>query len=419
MIHQKPFQLLPLAFLTAIACLPEASTGATINASSCSQSHVSAAISSATNGDTVLVPQGTCSWSGLSISKPIYLKGAGVGRTNITISGNTVTKQSGGVIRISDFSFSKSGGGNASKGFSINGSWRNAQPVIFQNNAFTISNSGLFFLDVAGGVIIAGNSFSGGWDDSFIQPKDSRDTENSWGTADTMGTRDTNGILNHYIENNTFHGGTNQGIDADDATRVVYRYNTLTNSSFNSHGYASSSVGVRHWEVYNNIWIYDGPKGSPSQDDLSNQGWAIWIRGGTGVIFNNIIPDIRSSWWGDRQEFRFTIRGAEDHRPQGSCANVRYPVPRQLGQGHNGSSYVLDPIYIWSNTGPTDGQVGGWNWGNPCGLTWTNFYLENRDFYRGIAKPGYTPYPYPHPLTQAGLTPSPTEIPAPIIRIHD
>jgi hypothetical protein len=329
----------------------------------------------------------------MSIAKAVHLKGAGVGKTTITISGNTITKQAAGVTRISNFSFSKSGGGNESKGFEIGGSWTSAEPVIFNDNAFTISNSGLFLLAVAGGVIIASNAFTGDADDSFIQPKDSEDADNSWSTASTMGTADTNGKLNHYIETNTFNGGTNQGIDCDDSTRCVYRYNTATFSSFNSHGWATSPVGVRHWEVYENTFIHTGGSG-----ELANQNWAIWIRGGTGVIFNNDIDDLAGSYWGDKPELRFSIRGAEDARPQGTCQQVSYPVPRQLGQSHNGSAYITDPIYIWGNTGTVE-IAADWNWGNPCGFTWSTFFQWGRDAYNtGSAKPGYTAYTYPHPL---------------------
>lgn len=390
-------------FLMVVLLLPGMIGAATINASSCAQTAVQSALAAASVGDTVVVPGGSCSWSGLTINKAIHLSGAGIGVTNITINGsNTITKQSAGIIRISGFSFLKAGGGTASKGFVVNGSWRNAEPVVIENNDFKISDSGLFLLSVAGGVIIAKNSFTGGWDDSFIQPKEPSDAERSWATADTMGTRDTSGKLNHYIEENTFYGGTNQGIDADDSTRVVYRYNTLTYSSFNSHGLDTSSAGVRHWEVYHNTFRHDG-----GSTQIANQSWAIWIRGGTGVIFNNSIADLAGSYWGNKNELNFSIRGAEDARPQGSCSNVSYPVPRQLGQSHNGTSYIRDPIYIWGNTGATAGYQGGWNWGNPCGLTWADFYQSGRDYYFGTVKPGYTPYPYPHPLRSSGAAPPP------------
>ena len=407
MNRQKPTQLAPLALLALLPFFAKTSIAATINASSCSQSNVAAAISSAANGDVVQVPAGTCNWSGLSIAKPIHLKGAGVGKTNITVSGNTVTKQSAGVVRVTDFSFSKSGGGNASVGFTVSGSWKNSQPVIFQNDAFTINGSGLFRVNVAGGFIVAGNAFTGAWDDSFLKLKNSNDTE-SWAMADTFGTRDTNGTLNIYVENNTFYGGTNQGIDCDDAARCVYRYNTLTYSSFNSHGWDTSPVGARHFEVYNNKFMHDG-----GTSQIANQNWAIWIRGGTGVIYSNQIANLAGSYWGDKAEINLSIRGAEDARPQGSCSSVKYPAPRQLGQNHNGSSYFTDPIYIWGNTG-TVGIEAGWNWGNPCGLTWSTFFQWGRDAVNtGAPKPGYTAYPYPHPLTQGGSTSVPAALQAP------
>lgn len=397
-MKKSTFRIQLIAFIVgSIFSVIDGSWAATITAKSCAQTDVSNAISSAVASDIVQIPAGSCSWSGLSINKPIYLKGAGIGQTNIAISGTSITKQVTGIIRITGFSFSKSGGGNESKGFIIGGSWK-TEPVIFQDNKFTISNSGLFLLNVAGGVIIAKNSFTGDWDDSFIQPKDAQDLGNSWGTADTLGARDTTGKQNHYVEGNTFYGGTNQGIDCDDSSRCVYRYNTLTYSSFNTHGMDSSPQGVRHFEVYNNVFIHDG-----GTSQIANQNWAIWIRGGTGVIYNNRIADLAGSYWGNKSELNFSIRGAEDTRIQGSCSNVKYPVPRQLGQNHDGTSYFTDPIYIWGNTG-TVSVSADWNWGNPCGLAWSTFFQWGRDAVNtGTPKPSYTPYTYPHPLlTQDG-----------------
>ena len=361
---------------------------------SCSQSDVQAAIGLAAVGDKVSVPAGDCSWSGLTLAKAIHLQGAGKGVTNIALTGATsIVKQADGVVRVSDFSFAKTGGGNGSKGFVVSGGWKTAEPVVIENNDFAISNSGLFVLNVAGGVIIAANSFDGGWDDSFIQPKHDQDPEKSWSSPDTLGAHDAAGKLNHYVEANTFYGGTNQGIDADDSTRVVYRYNELTYSSFNTHGWATSPVGVRHFEVYKNKFQHPG-----GSEPIANQNWAIWIRGGTGVIFENSFDDIAGSHWGQKDEIRLTIRGAEDARPQGACSSVSYPVPHQIGQSHDGSKSVTEPLYLWGNTGTTTVSA-GWNWGNPCGLTFADFFKWGRDAMNdGTSKPGYTPYVYPHPL---------------------
>ena len=70
------------AFL--VVCTPPA-RAATINAASVSQADVAAAITSAANGDTVVMPAGSATWTtGLDIRKAITLKGAGIGATIIT-----------------------------------------------------------------------------------------------------------------------------------------------------------------------------------------------------------------------------------------------------------------------------------------------------------------------------------------------
>jgi len=105
--------------------------GTTITSNSCAQTDVVAAINTASPGDTVEVPAGSGTWSGLVINKPVHLKGAGIGVTNITLgAGNSITKQTNGIICLSDFSFAKSGGGNESKAFYINGPWPGGEPII-------------------------------------------------------------------------------------------------------------------------------------------------------------------------------------------------------------------------------------------------------------------------------------------------
>jgi hypothetical protein len=380
--------------------------GATRQASSCAIDAVQSAVNAAAQGDIVTVPAGNCSWSGLTLNKPIRLQGAGIGQTNITLTGvNNITKSSG-IIRISGFSFTKNGGGNESKGFVIGGSWKGAEPVIIESNTFKISNSGLFRINVAGGVILAKNSFTAGWDEQLIQLKNGSDSDRSWATADTLGNKDTTGKLNHYIEDNTFYGATNGNMDADDGSRVVYRYNDLTFSSVNSHGWDTSAYGVRHFEIYNNTFRHNG-----GCDQIANQNWSIWMRGGTGVIFNNQFANIAGSCWGDKPEIKFSIRGAEDVRPQGSCSNTRYPTPHQLGQNYNGTSYFTDPIYMWGNTG-TAAISAAWTWGNPCGFNFADFFKWGRDAVNsGTPKPGYTTYAYPHPLRAGNPDPAPQPTP--------
>lgn len=388
-----------------------------ITATDCNTAAVNAAIASANTGDTVLVPAGTCTWSGVNLNKAITVQGAGINSTNITLTGNNnVTKSAAGVQYIKGFSFSISGGGNANKGFTAAGSWRNAQPVVFQNNAFTTNGSALFLVTVPGGYIWANNTFNGAWDDSFLQIKDPQDPQGSWAFTDSIGTHDTNGTLNHYVESNTFTGGTNQGIDCDDGCRVVYRFNTLNYSDFNSHGEDTSAVGIRHFEVYNNSFLAPPPIPQCGGNNacLGNINQHVWIRGGTGVIYNNQFDSIAGSFWGTKSNIRMNIRGIEDVRPQGACGSVSYPAPHQLGQNNNGLNTVdppygslgsgdfTDPIYFWGNTGTLLTSF-GFNWGNPCGFTFSTFFQTGRDVVNpgvsgGSPKPGYTAFTYPHPL---------------------
>lgn len=125
--------------------------------------------------------------------------------------------------------------------------------------------------------------------------------DDAWGTADTMGTRDTNGNSNVYIENCDFHGCS--GIcDLDDSAKAVFRRNLFDNSIMGSHGADTSNVGMRHVEIYENEFVQTTQPGS-----TFNMGqWFFW-RGGTGVITDNVMPNLFSSDWGDKAEIFMTV----------------------------------------------------------------------------------------------------------------
>ena len=76
-----------LILFFGLFCLTKSPRAATINATNCSVAAINSAISSATEGDTVNVP--ACSetvWpTGVTITKGIALKGAGIGVTNIAV----------------------------------------------------------------------------------------------------------------------------------------------------------------------------------------------------------------------------------------------------------------------------------------------------------------------------------------------
>jgi hypothetical protein len=257
-------------------------------------------------------------------------------------------------------------------------------------------------IQVNGGVIFSKCTATGDWNSGLYTAKVAQDSQ-SWATNDTMGMNDSTGKRNIYVEDCDCITQANGICDADDGSRIVHRYSRFLNAApYNSHGLDTSAVGTRHFEIYNCDINYQN-SGWP-ENNIAN-GW-FFIRGGTGLIYNNAI-DVISGDPGSKPTFKLTIRGAEDARPMGSCAATYYPVPRQLGQSWRDGSYVTDPIYFYGNTGGAITYAEGFVWGNPCGFTWSDFFTWNRDGVKtGATKSGYSPYTYPHPLA-TGDTPSP------------
>jgi hypothetical protein len=412
---------------------------ATVYNSDGSAANVQALHNAVLDGDTITVPAGNFSWgqNGVHITKAITLQGAGVGITNITLSGHpvlTITKNAFGIVRVRDITFLATGGaGTLPDPILLNGTWPGGQPIIFYNVGVTLNGASMISCDIAGGAIFSHITFNGQWNDFFICVKDQTNTS-SWTMADSVGTHDTNGLLNIYIEDSTFIGGSNGIIDCDDNCRAVMRHNTFNDSGgFNSHGKDSSTYGGRHFEIYENQFLLPDQTCTNGNQSLSNVNQYIWIRGGTGVVFNNNYEHLFTQCWGLKPEIKISIRGAEDDRPQGTCGQVAYPVPHQCGQNNNGTSDFTDPIWFWGNTGTSIVVNSAWAWGNPCGFDWNTFWQWGRDGQNtsltlpivlppvggsvsalgGMAKPGYTAFTYPHPLVGGSPTPTPTPTPDP------
>src|SRR6267154_2056220 len=231
------------------------------NAKSCSSSDVQAAINSASAGQTVNIPAGSCGWNTtrVTLAKAITLNGAGKGVTTIDISGLDpalqITKQTSGVTRIQNLTFTGTNDKNFPHMISVGGPWPNGQPVIFYNIAFVSNNANQVGITTPGGVIFSHISFNGTWDNALFTVKDTGTT--SWTNADTLGSKDTTGFANVYLEDSTFVGGSNGVTDCDDSCRMVVRHNTFgfggqDSGGPNSHGFDSSPQGMRHLEIYDN-----------------------------------------------------------------------------------------------------------------------------------------------------------------------
>ncbi len=259
----------------------------------------------------------------------------------------------------------------------------------------------------------SGTTGADGYDDGGIACHPEEVLADSWTTPSTMGTADTTGLNNFYIEDNRFTG-VFQSMDFDSNSRCVWRHNILDNSSMASHGHDTSAYGCRHFEIYDNTWIFTviGASGTYTYpiDHL------FMMRGGTGVFTDNVVPDVNSTIWGNKAEFAFTVYNIRRAVSNISCQTV-YPASRQVGRGYidgsgpyneapwNNFKGDLEPFYMWGNSGGGNYDTPGFvddtdTCGN--GLLASDFVIENRDYYLGTAKPGYTKFTYPHPLRTGG-----------------
>lgn len=273
------------------ACSAQSSLAAhppgTITAASCSQADVQAAITSAPDGSTVMVPAGNCTWTSLTISgQAISLIGAGVGSTNITGSQilSVGTKTTGGSLpgffRLSGFKFTTVPGGCGSLFGAAITIFGASQNVRVDHNSF-IGNAACSLLTTSVQGVVDHNTFQMNAQVVPIYLMDLQGGthgDESWAAPDNMGS-----AAAIYFEDNNFTLATGAygTTDGQRGARIVYRHNTFTNMGVGNHGTESNQRdrSTRFLEVYENDFTVDAV-------DASGAGLAA-SRGGTGVIFNN------------------------------------------------------------------------------------------------------------------------------------
>ncbi|MCK5150080.1 hypothetical protein KAJ87_04105, partial [Candidatus Pacearchaeota archaeon] len=370
--------------------------GNTINAVSCSQEDVQDAIDLAVDGDTVLVPAGSCTWTTISgptvrLNKGIILKGAGVGQT--TIIDDTghdwneralwVDVDKPNTWRITEMSFTDILSESVSDGvISINGnsdSWRIDHLEFYELNKQAIRTRSYtqgvidhcIFKDQYRAAIYLINYMSG---------EDSPDS--LWSRPTELGTKDA-----IYLEDCVYEvfGETHPAVDGEYGLSWVFRNNNLTNFWVLNHGYESSRSAIK-MEVYNNTF-----------NVIDYTFRVINYRGGTGVVFNNKV--IGNPYYFVGVMYYCTCAnesGGGCRTDLGQIECTEYPCLDQPGRTYN---QILAPIYQWDNTWDT-GSTDFYVWALfSCPLSNNDIMQENRDFYNDVPKPGYVPYPYPHPLT--------------------
>ena len=389
-----------------------------------SASDVQAAINAASAGNTLLIPSGTFNWtSRVIVRTDVSIHGTGQSSTIILDSADAGGGSGNTLVAVSNptpFACTISGitfnGSPATSGTGL--LVQIGTPALLHDCNF-LSNGGLLDMVrfiVNGGVVWNCGFYDNDQNEEAITFQNSNGSAEGrsadWSTPDTMGTADVGGKSNTYVEDCVFTDMVLQAMDFSDNSRVVVRHNTFKDSSIVSHGLDSSPYGTRQWEVYNNNFVFDtSGKSQAGHSYPLNMNWWFFVRGGTGVIWGNTMPDVHTEQLGTKASILLTIFNIRRPSSYIPC-QTNWPAEHQVGQGSNDSGPVQDPVYIWSNTGGTLWERPGISDWEPdqCGhgLSSTEFIQLNRDYIIGTARPGYTPYTYPHPRRSGGAPAPPT-----------
>jgi hypothetical protein len=269
--------------------------GTVVTAMSCSQQDVQAAIDAAADGDTVAVPEGTCTWTTLAASTPavllegkaITLQGAGIDRTIIDddtgITGPesmlVVEGAEGKPFRVTGFTMQRIRNLSDTDTFliAVGGTAKNWRidhnkfvGAAFGSPDSSVHAAGFTYglidhctLDGFARVTVYGDL----WQDAL-----------DWTRPLSLGTG--NAV---FVEDCSFDSSYegepifSNAIDSVGGSRFVFRYNSLVDRYVEAHGINwEGARSTFSYEVYENEFV-DGPTT-----------WiAVSVRGGTGVIYNN------------------------------------------------------------------------------------------------------------------------------------
>jgi hypothetical protein len=321
----------------------------TITAASCDAAYVQTAINSASSGDTVNVPSGTCTWSSqVSIAKGITLQGQTVctgsgdpnggtsgvvsctDKTNVTLAvarALSVGPASGQVTTITGFTFIS--GVAIQPGIGI-GSNHGQVNFRFHHNHLVMAVSGAQTLYAAGGGgLIDHNYFqdtvtsgTGAVPLDFGGDFATRGYQN-WHDPTNFGSNEAIYAEDNYYT--TSHPNTEGFFDAYYGAKLVVRYNTIVGNELGGwHGTDSGFAdrSVVYGEVYGNAVI-----------NVSGSFGVMNTRGGSLLFWNNEVGGVNAGGI-DLQYYRY------------SMAN---PYSGAWGTAGAGLNWVIPDITFWND----------------------------------------------------------------------
>lgn len=439
-----------LLLVAVLVLYAAAASAATIPVSTCEQPAVQAAVEAATDGDTLQMPVGNCTWpTHVSwANKDITILGAGVGKTVIKREGGdngfvfwvAISDATKGRFRIAHMTLQ--GTVQTSVIYVTSGAiaaipagrWR-VDHVHFDFP--TGQRSGVHTTGVNYGVVDH-NLFT--WNDGVAIRQANQLQSECYGGSPLAGDFQNAQPLDLgtdkflFVEDNVFTPAANRPLIAYDASagggRVTFRYNSVTGGFLYNHWTRGCELAAQVFEVYNNRFIGTAGYGAPM-----GAGYMMRFEAGTGKVFNNTVENFRINghapyvFIDDRRAakseasgFLGACDGTKSHDGNaGDPAAPGWPCLGQIGRAPGktlaqiqaGDKPASSPLALWNNGEEPTCATGG-----PCTNTLEVYpepaaYIKSTphpngevDFTIGTPTPGYTPYVYPHPLV-SGTEPTP------------
>lgn len=278
--------------LCAILLLAVPSYAETIEAASCSYAHIEAALTAASDGDTVTVPAGSCEWKDgidepltIPAGKNITLQGAGIGLTKIYMDagcGNITLGKT--ATRITGFEFTDMNIQFAGDGWRID---HNKSQENYCLDAIIRYDAGYSTSYHTPSGLIDNNQF---FNNRVVINGGAILNHVDWTLPDTLGT--DNGAENVvYIEDNVFtrtDGGAGNCVDGNYGGQHVFRYNHIVNES-GYYNMQAHSIQTTYNRAFKKFEFYGNINEVVAGNDVS--AWIpFFLRGGSGPVFLNYTP---------------------------------------------------------------------------------------------------------------------------------